>query len=72
MTYNYEHEVDDYEAIIKDLINEASQAAAEKREDEIAREMLADNEPLEKIVRYSHLSKKRIMELKAELESVSV
>jgi hypothetical protein len=72
MTYNYEHEVDDYEAIIKDLVSEASQAAAEKREDEIAREMLADNEPLEKIVRYLHLSKERIMELKAELESVGV
>ena len=30
----------------------------------VALDMLADNEPLEKIVKYSHLSKEKVLELK--------
>jgi predicted transposase/invertase (TIGR01784 family) len=40
----------------------AESKAAEKRE--IAREMLADNEPIEKIIRYTKLSKEEIEQLK--------
>ena len=33
----------------------------------IALDMLRDNEPMEKIIKYSHLTEKRIMELAQEI-----
>ena len=37
---------------------------SDKRNVEMALDMLADNEPIEKIVKYSHLSKEKVLELK--------
>ena len=36
----------------------------EKRNTEVALDMLADNKPIEEIVRYSHLSKEKVLELR--------
>lgn len=35
---------------------------------EMAANMLADDEPIEKIIKYSHLSEKDVLEIKASLE----
>ena len=37
---------------------------SDKRNVEMALDMLADNEPIEKIVKYSHLSMERVLELR--------
>ena len=37
---------------------------AGKRNIEVALDMLADNEPIEKIVKYSHLSMEKVLELR--------
>ncbi len=44
-----------------------AEGIAEGRNDEraaVALDMLADNEPLEKIIKYSHLSMEKVLELK--------
>lgn len=43
-------------------------SSIEKRNEEIAREMLMDNESIEKIVKYTKLSKEDVKKLKAEIE----
>ncbi len=43
------------------------QKGAEKRNTEMALDMLADNEPIEKIVKYSHLPKEKVLELRESL-----
>ena len=40
------------------------QKGVEKRNTEVALDMLADNKPIEEIVRYSHLSKEKVLELR--------
>ena len=37
---------------------------SDKRNVEMALDMLADNKPIEEIVKYSHLSKEKVLELK--------
>ena len=39
----------------------------DNRNVEMALDMLADNEPVEKIVKYSHLSESKVLELKMSL-----
>ena len=42
----------------------------EQEREQMALDMLADSEPVEKIVKYSHLSLEKILELKAEMEKI--
>ena len=51
----------DYLAMLK--VRARSEGKAEGRV-EMALDMLADNEPIEKIVKYSHLSMEKVLELK--------
>jgi predicted transposase YdaD len=44
-----------------------SEGRSEERR-EMAANMLADDEPIEKIIKYSHLSEKEVLEIKASLE----
>ena len=46
-----------------DAIDESYEKGRDNRNTEIALDMLADNEPIEKIVKYSHLSKEEVIEL---------
>ena len=59
----------DYLAMLKVRARDKglAEGRAEGREQEridTALDMLADNEPIEKIVKYSHLSKEKVLELK--------
>jgi len=51
------------------IVEEAVEEAIEDREIELARDMLRDNEPIEKIVRYVRLDEGTIVRLKDELEA---
>ena len=42
----------------------------EQEREQMALDMLADSEPVEKIVKYSHLSLEKVLELKAEMEKI--
>ena len=59
---------EDYESWAAGLVIHAREKAmAEGREQgrvEMALDMLADNEPLEKIVKYSHLPMEKVLELR--------
>ena len=59
---------EDYESWAAGLVIHArAEGRAEerdKRNTEMALDMLADNEPIEKIVKYSHLSMEKVLELK--------
>ena len=63
--------VRDYISACSDAIEESCEKVRDNRNNEIARDMLADNEPLEKIVRYSHLPKEKILELQKSMEAKS-
>ena len=65
MTYNYSHYIDDCEAILTDLVNDTRSRERER----LAHDMLVDNEPIEKIIRYSQLSEKEVLEIKSKLDS---
>ncbi|ABV79687.1 hypothetical protein [Rickettsia bellii] len=72
MNFN-EEERNTYEDRLKWLMIEASavkraeERGEEKRNIEIAKEMLIDNEPIEKIVKYTKLKKEEIEKLKREI-----
>lgn len=46
-----------------DSIDESFEKGRNNEREAIARDMLADNVPIEKIVKYSHLPKEKILEL---------
>ena len=46
-----------------DSIDESFEKGRNNEREAIARDMLADNVPIEKIVKYSHLSKEKVLEL---------
>ena len=46
-----------------DAIEESCEKVRDNERAATALDMLADNEPLEKIVRYSHLPKEKVLEL---------
>ena len=55
----------DYLAMLKVRARAEGEAhGLEKGRVEMALDMLADNEPIEKIVKYSHLSMEKVLELK--------
>lgn len=59
----------DYLAALK--VKARSEGHAEGRSEErreMAANMLANDEPIEKIIKYSHLSEKEVLEIKASLE----
>ena len=55
--------VRDYISACSDAIDESYEKGRDTRNTEIALDMLADNEPIEKIVKYSHLPKEKVLEL---------
>ena len=57
-----------FESIADSYRKEVADARVEEREN-IAREMLTNNEPIDKIIRYSHLSENEVLEIKAKLDS---
>ena len=46
-----------------DSIDESFEKGRNNEREAIARDMLADNVPIEKIVKYSHLPKEKVLEL---------
>ena len=46
-----------------DAIDESFEKGRNNEREAIARDMLADNVPIEKIVKYSHLPKEKVLEL---------
>ena len=58
----------DYLASLKVRAHDEGLAEGRNKErEEMALDMLADNEPVEKIVKYSHLSEEKVLELKKSL-----
>ena len=53
----------DYISACSDAIDESYEKGRDTRNTEIALDMLADNEPIEKIVKYSHLPKEKVLDL---------
>jgi len=51
-----------------DALRVRGEEKAEERSEEIAKEMLLDNEPIAKIVKYTKLSKEKILDLKKNLK----
>ena len=65
--HNYELYVEKKNARAEGLAEGRAEGLAEGRDDErtaVALDMLADNEPIEKIVKYSHLPESRVLELR--------
>ena len=59
------------EAIEAEIWLKAEAKGRDKEREKIALDMLADNEPVEKIVKYSHLSESKVLELKqSQMEKV--
>ena len=52
-----------YETFAEHYVNVGIEKGLEKGRIEMALDMLADNEPVEKIVKYTHLSKEKVLEL---------
>ncbi|SHK93879.1 hypothetical protein [Fibrobacter sp. UWB12] len=52
------------EAIEAEIWLKAEAKGRDKEREEMALAMLADNEPIEKIVKYSHLPESKVLELK--------
>ena len=55
--------VRDYISACSDAIEESCEKARDNRNNELARDMLADNKPIDEIVKYSHLPKEKVLEL---------
>ena len=54
-----------------DAIDESFEKGRDNERTAIALDMLVDNEPIEKIVKYSHLSKEKILELQKSVQQKS-
>ena len=55
-----------------DSIDESFEKGRNNEREAIARDMLADNVPIEKIVKYSHLPKEKILELQKTMATKNV
>ena len=53
----------DFPYAYSDSIDESFEKGRNNEREAIARDMLADNVPIEKIVKYSHLPKEKVLEL---------
>ena len=65
--HNYELYVEKKNARAEGLAEGRAEGRVEGRDDErtaVALDMLADNEPIEKIVKYSHLPESKVLELR--------
>ena len=65
--HNYELYVEKKNARAEGLAEGRAEGRVEGRNDErtaVALDMLADNEPIEKIVKYSHLPESKVLELR--------
>ena len=65
--HNYELYVEKKNARAEGLAEGRVEGRVEGRDDErtaVALDMLADNEPIEKIVKYSHLPESKVLELR--------
>ena len=51
-------------AAVAESFDDGYEKGRDKEREEMALDMLADNEPIEKIVKYSHLPKEKVLELK--------
>ena len=58
------------EAIEAEIWLKAEAKGREQEREQKALDVLADSEPVEKNVKYSHLSLEKILELKAEMEKI--
>ena len=54
-----------------DAIDESYEKGRDNERTAIALDMLNDDEPIEKIVKYSHLSKEKILELQKSVQQKS-
>ena len=55
-----------------DAIDESYEKGRDNRNTEIALDMLADNKPVDEIVKYSHLTKEKVLELQKTIVANAV
>ena len=58
-------------AAVAESYDEGYEKGLEKGLEKVALDMLADNEPIEKIVKYSHLPMEKVLELKEKQAAFS-